>query len=476
MLTTSVKDNGFMNLVPGGNTKNNAVSGNNSFQGVWDRQTSSSAKKAADGQTSKTASQKQSLQQRELGSKRANNLKENADSTADEKDIRKKENADKENFDKENVDEEKALEAAREILLQLSQILDREPAEVQAMLQESGLEPVDLLSAEKLGDFVLEAAGAEGSLELLTDEELYGKFRQIMESRETILQGMDGLSETDLKDAAEDTGKMEMLPAEHIPAEKEGQRPLSKELQAAEEDLAAEESAPVSEPAGSVKESSAGESGSGSGETEDQNLSSGKQTATKGPEEKKDEGVQNTGNLVLQQILEDNASLAETVSAESREETEGTEPQDVMRQVMDQMRAQIKADTNGLELQLHPASLGNIQVQLASKGGMVTAQFIAQNESVKAVLETQMIQLRESLEEQGIRIEAIEVSVQTNAFDENLENQSGKQNQQAPQSRGGRRLRIDGEVTQEMLDALTSDEKMAVEVMAANGSTVDYTA
>lgn len=72
-----------------------------------------------------------------------------------------------------------------------------------------------------------------------------------------------------------------------------------------------------------------------------------------------------------------------------------TDTENIMRQIMDYMKIQVKADTSNLEMQLHPASLGTVQVQIASKGGAVTANFIAQNETVKAALESQMVQLIE---------------------------------------------------------------------------------
>ena len=74
-----------------------------------------------------------------------------------------------------------------------------------------------------------------------------------------------------------------------------------------------------------------------------------------------------------------------------------------MDQIVEYMKFNLKPDMQEMEMQLHPASLGTVHVQIAAKDGAITAQFAAQNETVKAVLETQMIQLKEQFEEQGIK-------------------------------------------------------------------------
>ena len=73
-----------------------------------------------------------------------------------------------------------------------------------------------------------------------------------------------------------------------------------------------------------------------------------------------------------------------------------------MRQIMDYMKVSVKADSSELEMQLHPQSLGTLHIQMASRNGVVTANFIAQNETVKAALESQMVQLKENFAEQGV--------------------------------------------------------------------------
>jgi flagellar hook-length control protein FliK len=49
----------------------------------------------------------------------------------------------------------------------------------------------------------------------------------------------------------------------------------------------------------------------------------------------------------------------------------------------------------------------------------MTAQFAVQNELSKEALESQMQTLKDALNQQGIKVDSIEVTVQANAFNEN---------------------------------------------------------
>ena len=129
-------------------------------------------------------------------------------------------------------------------------------------------------------------------------------------------------------------------------------------------------------------------------------------------------------------------------------------------------------------MQLHPASLGTVHVQLAAKDGVITAQFAAQNETVKAVLETQLIQLKEQFEEQGIKVEAVEVTVANHAYGQQFGSEQEAANQENEGAKkNARRINLNlDEMAEEGLEELDDSERIAVEMMQANGSTVDYMA
>lgn len=150
----------------------------------------------------------------------------------------------------------------------------------------------------------------------------------------------------------------------------------------------------------------------------------------------------------------------------------------IIRQVAEQVRIQVTADTSTMEMQLNPESLGKLSLSVELKQGMLTAKFIAENEQVKEAIESQAVVLREDLDKQGVKVEAIEVAVETHEFERNLE--QGQQQSQAEEearnaenerSRSRRNLNLD---ILEEEDELTEAEDLAAKIMKENGNTMDY--
>ena len=151
--------------------------------------------------------------------------------------------------------------------------------------------------------------------------------------------------------------------------------------------------------------------------------------------------------------------------------------EEIMNQIMDYMKINLKADMQQMELQLHPASLGTVGVQIAAKDGVITAQFTTQSETVRAVIETQLIQLKEQFEEQGIKVDAVEVTVANHEYGHQFsQDNADTDRKQSKSAKSTRRINLDELGEGEELDGLEESERIAVEMMQANGSTVDYTA
>lgn len=146
---------------------------------------------------------------------------------------------------------------------------------------------------------------------------------------------------------------------------------------------------------------------------------------------------------------------------------------DVIRQVVEEIKLTVKADTTSFEMQLNPEHLGKINLQVAAKNGVVTAQIATETVEAKEILEAQLSTLKETLANQGVKVEAVEVSVGARSFDQNLDGQAEKNNQEAEQDRP-RRFRFDIMEAEE--GELTSAEQIAREIMMANGNRIDYTA
>ena len=432
MITTTVKEAkaGILNLAAGAAEKPQGKKDGDSFQSIFDRQTGRDA-----GRTDKAQAKPAGQVRKTLKKQEAVSTDNTVDNDLDEEQYLAEAN-------------EAALDAVAQMMAKLSEVLSVSAQEIQEAMQDLGLEGIDLLTEQGLNDLTLALEGSQDSMELLTNGEVYGKLQELLETQKAILD-----------DARQNVGMSgeELLEAAKLAlsgADEEGNQ----------NGTAVNEAAPELTLDAEQEQRMEGAAGTGREETHQDRSS----------EEKDSEG---SGNLVLDQMLQDAREAGMEPQVTETATAERVDTDRVMQQIMDHMKAQLKPDVSSLEMQLHPASLGSLQVHLSSRGGAVTAQFFAQNEAVKAALETQMVQLRESFEEQGIKVDAIEVAVQTHEFEQNLEEQGrGRQEQQTPKSRSTRRIRIDDTLTEEQLSELTQDERINAEMMQAGGGTVDFTA
>lgn len=67
-----------------------------------------------------------------------------------------------------------------------------------------------------------------------------------------------------------------------------------------------------------------------------------------------------------------------------------------------------------MKIELYPEFLGKLTIKVMVEEGAVTAKFITDNHQVKQMLEANLGMLRQSLENQGMRVERAEVDVQLN--------------------------------------------------------------
>ena len=83
----------------------------------------------------------------------------------------------------------------------------------------------------------------------------------------------------------------------------------------------------------------------------------------------------------------------------------------VANQVVTRLETMSGDERHEMELQLKPESLGKIQLRIVEERGMILAKFTAESEKVRAILESNMQLLRDSLEKNGLTIQELSVSV-----------------------------------------------------------------
>ena len=144
---------------------------------------------------------------------------------------------------------------------------------------------------------------------------------------------------------------------------------------------------------------------------------------------------------------------------------------DVINQLVDSIRVNVTADTSTMELQLTPESLGKINLTVVAKEGNITASITAQNDTVKAIIESQIIQLKEALNNQGLKVTEVEVTVAGQAFDQNFEGNGD--NTQNGQTNNHRRFR---EIDDLATDVSEMEDSIIKEMMEQEGNSVNFRA
>lgn len=197
-----------------------------------------------------------------------------------------------------------------------------------------------------------------------------------------------------------------------------------------------------------------------------ENADTGTEDTAKGDKGNNNENL--AGNLMT--------NLTESIESvmESSSVTTGAErinAADIVNQVIEAIRVNVSADTTSMELQLNPENLGKVNLTVASREGTLTATITVQNDAVKTAVESQLVQLKEQMNNQGLKVKDVEVLVAAEQFNfnDNSESKSDDNNGK----KYGKRFRT--------ADELPIEDNEVPEIVNRNipdteGSSVNYTA
>ena len=168
---------------------------------------------------------------------------------------------------------------------------------------------------------------------------------------------------------------------------------------------------------------------------------------------------------------------------ESMVQAEGTsylpiDTMDLIEQFAENVKVTVAENASSMEMQLNPENLGKVYLQISSEQGSVRAQIAASNEAVKAALEIQIAELRETLEQSGIKVDSIEVTVASHEFERNLEQGQSREFEegQRQQEQQSQRRNINLSSLDELSSLMTEEEALVAQIMKDNGNSVDLTA
>ena len=346
-----------------------------------------------------------------------------------------------EDFTEEEIE---VSEAAVQLFMDIAQMLEISPEELEGALEELGVDASALLEAGTINQLVAQVE-AEGDLSaLVTDSDL----SDLVKDLNAMVGEMVGqLQEEALKNALADAlaeVTEEVPEAEVVTVDTQAQQAGTENTDDNAQDEIAEKRRERTE------------------HFEDRAMDAAAQLNTDAP-------------------AADVAQVAEDLQTQTEQLRYTINPQEILDQVLDQIKTQVKEDMTSLDMVLHPASLGHVALNLTSRDGAVTAQLTAQNESVRAALESQIQILKENLEQAGVKIEAVEVTVSAHAFEQNLEQGNDQESDAQMQER--ERLRrathkinlgdANGDGV-EGVDELGEAEAVNVALMQADGRRLDY--
>ena len=420
--------------------------------------------------------------------------KDMSDKGVSDKEISDKEVSDKASSDNtvsdksvSDADKEVVSEAGEGLLEAVADEMGITIEDVEEVMEILGLSAVQLLDPENMKQLLITLSGNEDNLSILTDGELYGHLQNMLDMVETTLEGLQtqlGLSEEELGALIADMAQVETASEpEIVPEELTGQSDKEPEVNLEgmkdyavtvhKDGETVEVKVKVDDVSG---EQSSKEEVKAAPETQTKSENKPDSGDLFGNSKNENKGEDHmSGNLMMQNPIEQ-PSFNEIPQQPVMERYVSTE--DIMNQIMESMKINLKSDVQELELHLHPASLGNVHVQIAAKEGMVTAQFIAQNETVKAAIESQLVQLKTQFEEQGIKVDKVEVAVGDYRFDHSFA--GNEENQQSDNANNGKKSRRNINLSELDLEELPEDmddsERIAAEMMAQSGNMVDYTA
>jgi len=338
----------------------------------------------------KESSYAQSIAEKKRAYNKANNSPKKADdsksaynkSKADSNDVERKTTENSQKTEASNktkpTDENKKTE--EKVVEEVASSLGISSEALLDMLAKLNIQPADLADVKNVNLLVQEILGAESPVELLSMEgvkDLFSKIEGAVEKAQT-----GAIAEEAFKIAGEGT-EADIL-----------------EQAGDETDLTAEP--------GEANVHTTVESGA---KAQAQSNETGTES---------DEGGQSSLFGEANMDIEIDASLSgqyvesttTTAFASQRTETaRAANPQEITSQIIERVKVDIKPGVSEIHMNLRPESLGEVSLRIASENGIVIAHFVAENEKVKEIIESNFNQLQDALSEQGVNITELSVSI-----------------------------------------------------------------
>ncbi len=295
------------------------------------------------------------------------------------------------NSKQDNKSDEKVNDVVQNVKDTIKEELDVSDEDIAKAMEVLGITDNDLLSVVKVTELVSALTGAD-SITLITDDDMSGKLTSVLDAVNTAQEDVADMLNTDVDDAV-------LVVRTDAVVKKDTDETAVKNT-----DSSITDNQSVSETESLSDVLAAKVTAQGSSKHEE---STGEHTG------EQNHNTQSYGGVADSIIQSMKDSFADIVT----EDTSRVSEADIVNQVIDQIKLSSGRELTSIEVMLNPERLGSVHVTVTAKNGILSAQIAAQNEQVKTALENQVTALKENFQNQGIKVEAVEITVMTHQFE-----------------------------------------------------------
>lgn len=371
--------------------------------------------------------------------------------------------------------------------------------QITTAMEQLGMTAVDLMDNKQLAGLIMELTGCEDMGQLLCKEEFLTVLNEVNTLTDAMLTEL-GVTAEELQQMCQSQTEPEMVTGDMAVTE-----PVAAETQVADETQS-----------GAVKTASEGETvvevskdttekmselervttqtedddtkAADSEKTVDEVTTEESVTEQVTEKETNQRGQQSQSNLNQQGnhaaqasgvVVSDNTQQIGAQQMEAVPEfARQLDTENIIKQIVEYTKVHVSNTQSTMEMQLNPENLGKIYIEVTAKEGNVSAHITAQNEYVKEALEAQIVELKQNMNQAGVKVDAVEVTVGSHEFERNLEQNAKQEEEQAREQEksSGKMRRLNLSDLDELAGVMSEEETLVAQMMADHGNSIDYTA
>lgn len=342
-------------------------------------------------------------------------------------------------------------EACEDIKDAIKEEFDVSDEDIKVAMELLGLTALDLLSTVKVAELIEQLTGTD-ALTLITNEDMMQSFNNIINVVDEANADIAGMLGVKTEEVGIVLGQNDIAPVVNS------------------EDTAKQDN---------VKESDAKNADDNINQTVDNQESLSEVLAKKITTESDGKAKNNmsesneANNKVTYADVADNmiSNITDTFADIITEGISTVKEADIVNQVIDSVKLMASRELTSMEVMLNPEHLGSVHITVTARNGIVSAQIAAQNEQVKTALENQMVTLREQFESQGLKVDAVEITVMAHSFEAGQNFGQSESERKQGESKVHRKLDLSS-----FDDELEEDLESTAPAPKAEGSSVEYLA